>query len=365
MNEQDKYDWLVCVSCMTFNHAPYIEDAMKGFTMQQTTFPFVCTIVDDASTDGEKDIIKNYLKEHFDFEDKKFFLHEETDDYMLTFARHKTNLNCHFIVLFLKYNHYSLKKSKVQYLSRWRDNAKYIALCEGDDYWIDPDKLQKQVSFLENHPDYTMTCNRTQLYSVKQNKMIGENYCYHGSQDIDPKDVINRGGLFISTCSIVYRKEISQNAPDYWKNCLVGDYPLQIACALKGKTYYFNEMMSVYRVANPYSWMGQQQWGKYDARRFRVIESEIEMFKGIASDYPEYKSILYSRIAAHINNGIPSKGSSEIEMNSYLSLFEKYIKDYSLRWRFDLWMLKFKITMVKRIYRKFFRQRYKPKNMYY
>ncbi len=61
MNEQIKDKWQVCVKCFTYNHASYIEDAMNGFTMQQTNFPFVCTIVDDASTDGEQDVIKKYL----------------------------------------------------------------------------------------------------------------------------------------------------------------------------------------------------------------------------------------------------------------------------------------------------------------
>ena len=103
MNEQEKYDWMVYVSCMTFNHAPYIVDAMNGFTMQNTDFPFVCAIVDDASTDGEQEVIKNYLNEHFDLEDKVVARHEETDDYVLTFARHKTNLNCYFAVSGLQY----------------------------------------------------------------------------------------------------------------------------------------------------------------------------------------------------------------------------------------------------------------------
>ena len=71
---------------MTFNHAQYIEDALNGFTMQQTTFPYVCCIIDDASTDGEQEVIRNYLNEHFDLEDKMIARHEETDDYVLTFA---------------------------------------------------------------------------------------------------------------------------------------------------------------------------------------------------------------------------------------------------------------------------------------
>lgn len=94
---EKEYKWMVRVSCMTYNHAPYITDALNGFCMQETTFPFICTIVDDASTDGEQEVIKQYLHEHFDLEDTSIVRNEETKDYTLTFARHKTNKNCYLL----------------------------------------------------------------------------------------------------------------------------------------------------------------------------------------------------------------------------------------------------------------------------
>ena len=140
------------VSCMTYNQVSYIEDAMNGFVMQQTDFPFVCTIVDDASNDGEQNVIKKYIQEHFDLQDS-FVAYEKDVDYgHVTFAQHKSNKNCYFAVIYLKENHYSQKKSKLPYLTEWMD-TKYIALCEGDDYWTDPLKLQKQVDILEEHQD--------------------------------------------------------------------------------------------------------------------------------------------------------------------------------------------------------------------
>lgn len=150
---EKEYKWMVRVSCMTFNHASYIEDAMNGFCMQETDFPFVCTIIDDASTDGEQEVIKRYLEENFDLEDRTIVRNEETEDYTLTFARHKTNTNCYFAVLYLKYNHYSIKKTKMPYIAEWHENCKYIAPCEGDDFWISPCKLQHQVDFLEKKTD--------------------------------------------------------------------------------------------------------------------------------------------------------------------------------------------------------------------
>ena len=105
IRETSTVNYKVCVLCATFNHAPYITDTMDGFCRQQTDFPFLCVIVDDNSKDGEQEVIRQYLSDHFTVESIK-----ETDDYHLTLARHKDNKNCYFAVFLLKYNHYSIKK---------------------------------------------------------------------------------------------------------------------------------------------------------------------------------------------------------------------------------------------------------------
>lgn len=357
-------DFLVRIYCPTYNHAPYIVDAMNGITMQQTDFPFVCTIIDDASTDGEQEVIKAYLEENFDLDDNLIVRNEETDDCVLTFARHKTNLNCYFAVIYLKYNHYSIDKSRLVYISDWT-NTKYVAICEGDDYWLDPHKMQVQVNFLENNTDYTMTCNRSKLYSVRQHKMIGENYCYEISRDIIPEDIINRTGLFISTCSIVYRKWVEDNKPNYWRTCKVGDYPLQIACAIKGKTYYFNEMMSVYRVQNPASWTGQQKWGQLDRNRLETIKSQINMFRGFAQEYPEYSKTLINKIYDQINRNVPNRFISYNEYLQYLDYFSKEISQYSIKAKIDLFLRTCKIPRVRGLYLRFFLEKYNQRIFYY
>lgn len=159
------YKYKVCTRCITYNHGLYIKDAMDGFTKQQTTFPVVTTIIDDASTDNEQEVIRDYLYEHFDVADASTAYVKETDYAIINFARHKTNLNCFFAVLFLKENHYRLKKGflKMKYISEWHDNAQYEAICEGDDIWVDPNKLQLQVDFMDNHPDYVMCHTNFQL----------------------------------------------------------------------------------------------------------------------------------------------------------------------------------------------------------
>lgn len=366
MNLKEQHQFMVHVSCMTFNHVNYIIDAMNGFCIQETKFPFVCTIIDDISTDGEQEVIKKYLEEHFDLNDESIVRNEETDDYVLTFVRHKTNKNCYFAVLYLKYNHYSIKKPKMPYIAEWYDNAKYIALCEGDDYWTHPQKLQRQIDFLESNPDFTMACHRIKCYSQSKQKMISEEYCYHKSRKMKTKDIIYRTGLFISTCSIVYRKCVKDNYPDYCSKCRVGDYPLQIMCAMKGNTYYFDEVMGVYRVDNSNSWMGRQKWGEYSEERVNVIRSQIRMFRGFAKDYPKWTKIFHNKIVDQIIRFIPcQKGASKDDRDKYLSAFSEEINNFSTIETLEMKMRMNNNIFVRKILYKIISKRFSRKVMLY
>ena len=157
----------VSVYCNTFNQTSYIKDTMDGFCMQQTNFPFVCMIMDDASTDGEPEVIKQYLNDYFDTEWTK-----ETDDYHLTLARHQENKNCYFAVYLLKYNHYSIKKRRLRYYKELTDEIDYVALCEGDDYWTDKHKLQKQADALDANPQATLVYTNFQTIDAEGNPII-------------------------------------------------------------------------------------------------------------------------------------------------------------------------------------------------
>ena len=322
---------LVAIRCFTYNHENYIEDALKGFVMQKTDFPFTAIVVDDASTDIEPEVLWRFVNNELN---QSALQRDETDDYIRVVAPHKTNQNCTFIVLFLKYNHYSIKKSKYPYYKEWHESAKYIALCEGDDYWTDPNKIQKQIDFLESHPDYTMVCNRTKLYSEKQKKYIGENYCYNHNRTVKTKDVIYRSGLFISTCSIMYRKSLQNDCPDYCRKCAVGDYPLQIMAAMKGKVYYFNDIMSVYRVENSNSWMKQQKWGTLHETNLHRIISMINMFKGFSFDYPIYKKYFSNKISHYYISQAPERFYNRgKDIRYYIKYFQKDYNLFPLFWK--------------------------------
>ena len=342
-------------------------DALNGFCLQNTSFPYVCVIIDDASTDGTGEAIIKYIQTYFEPRETSIEEQKDTDVFRFTYAQHKTNRNCFFALYQLASNHYQIGKSKDVYTDKWTNHSQYIALCEGDDYWISPEKLQQQVSFMDNHPSFSMTCNRTLLYSIKKNKLVGENYCYSKNRKVRLKDIIYRTGLFISTCSILYKKETSADMPDYWKNCLVGDYPLQIACALKGDIWYFNEPMSVYRIDNPDSWMGSQDWGELGAnpKRLRVIKSQIKMFQGFSNDYPQYSHLFKSKISEHINKNIPLRRIPIKKVNSYLDYFKEEISNYSFKWKIDLFFRKIRIPYVRAVYQILFTRSFLPRNRMY
>lgn len=238
---EQEYKYMVCTACATYNQSLYIVDALNGFTMQKTTFPVITIIVDDASTDGEPDVIKQYLADYF----QTPYRTEETDDYHLICATHKTNPNCNFIVFLLKYNHYSIKKSKLPYQTEWRDNAKYIALCEGDDYWIDPQKLQKQVDFLDAHPDFG--CVGTVCKSYVQLEDRYYEAAQQKEQEVTFEDLLFDTGF--ATCSSCFRTELEKEhlreVPLKW---MMGDYPRWLYFATRSRVYRLGDVTSVYRV---------------------------------------------------------------------------------------------------------------------
>jgi glycosyltransferase involved in cell wall biosynthesis len=281
-------DFLVRVSCLTYNHAPYIEDAMNGFCMQETSFPYVCTIIDDASTDGEQEIIRKYLQEHFNLQDKTIVRNEETDDYVLTFARHKTNINCYFAVFFLKYNHYR-KKSKAPYIQEWA-NTKYIALCEGDDYWIDPCKLQKQMIFMDAHPQHSLCfCAHKDLFPWGEMKDV---YRYKGDKEVCPfDDIIQGGGAFMATNSMLYRSSMFVQYSIWAKNCPIGDLPLMLTLAHRGMVGYIADVMCVYRRSLVESWTNRMNSSfKSRNKHYHAIKKMWTQFDQY-SDYQYHSSV--------------------------------------------------------------------------
>ncbi len=239
-------EFVVRVNCMTYNQASYIEDAMNGFCMQQTSFPFLCIIVDDASTDGEPDVIKKYLDDNFDRQDIGLSTPDETEEYVRIYARHKENKNCYFCVLLLKYNHWVAKKAKLTSIAEILKPIEYIAMCEGDDYWTDPMKLQKQVDFLENNPDFAICFHNVKVWKQKEGVMVDDIITKDVPSETDIYDIIR--GNYIHTPSIIFRRNekvsSDQRRLGYSK---IGDFPQWVLHAQYGKIKKLEDCMAVYR----------------------------------------------------------------------------------------------------------------------
>ena len=260
----------VCVRCSTFNQAKYIEDTMNGFVMQQTDFPFVCCIVDDASTDGEQDVIKKYMDMHFDYSPNSVSFEKETDYAYIHYAQHKENKNCYFAVLFLKENHYSKKMGKIQYLAEWRESCKYEALCEGDDYWINSSKLQKQADILNDFEDVILV--HTGFITVDE---YNNEFCWKKYNKFQKISRAEKGLIslldknHVMTLTIMCRKElfdtdVYRNAPfDY-------DYTLFFAAAELGKIRFLPDKYGAYR-KNPNGAM-QSNGGKVNRELYCVYQ---------------------------------------------------------------------------------------------
>jgi len=304
------YKYKAFTRSITFNHAPYIGDTMDGFTMQETTFPFVCAIIDDASTDGEQDVIGKYLAENF----QTPYRTEETDDYRLICANHKTNRNCSFVVFLLKYNHYNIKKDKLLYLAEWWQNAQYHALCEGDDYWTDPLKLQKQADFLDKKHEFGMVyadCN-TYIQSTNTLAPIGD---YSGKTSASELLLDNS----IATLTVMmrtsvynhYYEEIDNAVRNTWK---MGDYPIWIWFSIRSKIGYINETVATYRI------LDSSASHNKDLRKqlaFAINAKEISLYFAKRYGYTD----LLPRIEQEINKYCALRSLLDLDFRSFIPYY--------------------------------------------
>lgn len=246
-----KQDYKVLVRCFTFNQSKYIEDAFNGFVMQTTKFPYVCVIVDDCSTDGEQEVIKAYLNKEFDMSVGE---HYETEYANITIAPHKTNPNCTFVVYLLKYNHYSKKQPKWPYFQQWREHCEYEAKCEGDDYWLNPLKLQKQVDILDANHELSFCFNAFVMKFV--NGTERDIHYFPKSRTVISQDEMLRKEKFPKIVTIMY--DIKKYGKGYMAWCKgkppIGDFPMCLDLLSKGKAAYIDEVMSAYRLSADSSW---------------------------------------------------------------------------------------------------------------
>ena len=231
----------VCVRCATFNHAAYITQTMDGFCMQQTDFPFICVITDDASTDGAQQVIRQYLNEQFE----PFAPLSKGQGEVF---RHKTNSNCYFVVYLLEENHYSQGKSPLVYANPWMEQSDYAALCEGDDYWTDVKKLQRQADALDANRHAVMVYTNFRCVGANGepvSRPLIERFPQR-SHSGDNLPTLFRYGNYVLTLTTMYRREVWDS--EAFKCCPVNiDFNLILSAALMGDFIWLPEQTANYR----------------------------------------------------------------------------------------------------------------------
>lgn len=206
---------LLSVCLITYNQVKYIKETIDGVLMQKVNFSWELIIADDCSTDGTREIVLDYKKKYPDF--IKLILRE-------------TNVGA-------AQNWLELIKTP---------NSKYIAYVEGDDYWTNPLKLQKQVDFLQAHSEYSFCFHNAKTYFVNSDVYDDFNHKLK-SKSYKTKDLLIKGWI-IPSASLVIRKEMLPDPfPDWYYDVFGGDYALELLLTTKGDFFYFDEIMSVYR----------------------------------------------------------------------------------------------------------------------
>ncbi len=211
---------ILSVCLITYNHVKYIEQAIEGVLLQQVDFSFELVIADDCSTDGTRELLLEFKKKYPDL--IKLILQEKN----------------------------------VGPAKNWLDlitfpQCKYIAYFEGDDYWTDPYKLQKQVNFLETNEDFAVSCtNAFQLnQSIKTLNAI-QNVLIDSSI---PSRVINKNEIYFENCILtltVMFRNVIKVYPQWITDAYLGDWTLNILFAQYGKIQYINDITAVYRIHN-------------------------------------------------------------------------------------------------------------------
>lgn len=205
---------LVSICCIVYNHEPFLRECFEGFVMQKTTFPIEVLVHDDASTDHSTDIIREYTAKYPEI----------------------------FKPIYQTENQYSKGVDIISTYQFSRAQGKYIAMCEGDDYWTDPMKLQKQVDFLEENENYAICFHNVNVLSNDDNEK--KIFSHLIEKKYSAREVYNK--WTIPTCSCVFR---SENLRYYTPSSKVifGDIHLFLSILEKGDAYCFNNKCAVYR----------------------------------------------------------------------------------------------------------------------
>lgn len=265
--------------------------------MQKTNFKYEILIHDDASTDGTVEIINEYQKKYPSI----------------------------IKPIFQKTNQYS-QGVNIPTINYFRATGKYLALCEGDDYWTDPLKLQKQVYLLENYQHCSWSFHPI---CIEKNGMVQDNIIdivTHG-RIFTPNEIFEIcGGYFSHTSSIIFRKKYVDQLPSWFFDAPVGDISLKLFLSTMGSAAYVNDPMSVYRVNLKSSWT---------ERTSRSIFSELSHKVRMVKLYKDFNQYTNYR---HAKNVLVAQSFLIAKIVQHLQVFDRirFLAKYKYNRRFLL-----------------------------
>lgn len=256
----------VSIICNTYNQVNYIEKTLESLVNQKTNASFEIIVHDDFSSDGTKDIILSYYEKYPSL----------------------------VVPIIESENQYSKGKNITRDILLPHIRGKYLALCEGDDYWIDENKIQNQWEILEAHPECDMCACRTIIVSEDGEKKIGEVRPYQKDCILSQEEVIGGGGRYVATPSLFYRKTLYDRKTDF-ESILSFDYTLQIKGSLRGGIYYIDKPMSAYRDMSKGSWSvnvarNKERIKEHNKREIKMLEALDTETKGL------YHEVISKRI---------------------------------------------------------------------
>jgi glycosyltransferase involved in cell wall biosynthesis len=280
---------MVSISCVTYNHEPYIRDAIEGFLMQKTTFPVQILIHDDASTDGTTEIIKTY-EEKYPCLIKCFYQTENT---------------------YKKPNYLNFRKSF--YSAR---KGKYIAICEGDDFWTDPLKLQKQVTFMEQNADVSLCGHYGNILEKERLQMPKLSH----RRVVYPSMVTLIQSITLLAASICYRKPVMP-LPEWCQSLKSTDHPTYFQAYTLGKIAILPDNMCTYRIHPGGVWSSNNT---FPAGLVRNAKETLKYHRLLQIHYP------FSFLEAKANNW------RIIELSALIIKMYKcrHLKKYSTTWAY-------------------------------
>lgn len=227
MNQEEPI--LVAIHCLVYNHEPYLRDCFEGFVMQKTNFRFVAIVHEDCSTDNSAAIIREYEAKYPDI----FRPIYETEN---QYSKHDGSLG------------------RIMNEAIDATGAKYIAMCEGDDYWTDPYKLQKQVDIMESHPEYGCCCHRFVEYDERSKSFSSSDHWASVITDKMTGFELNKEnyfsiGLLPQILTTVYRRQVLESQSQYQKINPRSQYDQSFFYALVqvAPIWIINQNMGVYR----------------------------------------------------------------------------------------------------------------------